>query len=139
MIKEWCKNCLCISLYRFTPIDLVPLQSQFFPPNFSFIFWKRKFWREKIYSSKECIYFANEVFPSPILTILLKYSRIWRVRKFVLEKSSFIFVFDLTVIDLITLESMIQINQIRCHQILISIRYFPLMGLFKSAKKIYVK
>jgi hypothetical protein len=28
----------------------------FFPPNFSFVFWKRKFWREKIY-------FAKVVFP----------------------------------------------------------------------------
>jgi hypothetical protein len=25
----------------------------FFPPNFSLAFWKRKIWREKIYSSKE--------------------------------------------------------------------------------------
>jgi hypothetical protein len=25
----------------------------FFPPNFSFVFWKREIWREKIYSSKE--------------------------------------------------------------------------------------
>jgi hypothetical protein len=42
-------------------MDLVPckvkfslLQSNFFPPNFSFVFWK--FWREKIY-------FAKEAFP----------------------------------------------------------------------------
>jgi hypothetical protein len=33
-------------------IDLIPLQSKFFPPNFSFVFLKRDFWREKIYSSK---------------------------------------------------------------------------------------
>jgi hypothetical protein len=26
---------------------LVLLQSKFFPPNFSFVFWKREFWREK--------------------------------------------------------------------------------------------
>jgi hypothetical protein len=41
-------------------MDLVPLQSKFIPPNFSFVFWKRKFWREKIY-------FAKEVFPIIIL------------------------------------------------------------------------
>jgi hypothetical protein len=26
----------------------------FFPPNLSFVVWKREFWREKNYSSKEC-------------------------------------------------------------------------------------
>jgi hypothetical protein len=35
----------------------------FFPPNFSFVFCKRKIWREKIYSSKEWIYFAKEFLP----------------------------------------------------------------------------
>jgi hypothetical protein len=34
-------------------MDLTPLQSKFFPPNFSFGFWKREIWREKIYSLKE--------------------------------------------------------------------------------------
>jgi hypothetical protein len=30
-------------------LDLVHLQSNFFcPPNFSFVFWKKEFWREKI-------------------------------------------------------------------------------------------
>jgi hypothetical protein len=33
--------------------DLTLLQSIFFPPKFSFVFCKRKIWREKIYSSKE--------------------------------------------------------------------------------------
>jgi hypothetical protein len=32
----------------------------FFPPKFPFPKYKRKFWREKIYSSKEWIYFAKE-------------------------------------------------------------------------------
>jgi hypothetical protein len=31
--------------------NLVHLQSKFFPPNFSSVFWKREIWREKIYSS----------------------------------------------------------------------------------------
>jgi hypothetical protein len=26
----------------------------FFPPNFSFVFWKREFWRENICLAKEC-------------------------------------------------------------------------------------
>ncbi len=33
----------------------------FFPPNFSFVFWKRKFWREKNYFAKEWIYFAKKI------------------------------------------------------------------------------
>jgi hypothetical protein len=28
--------------------DLVPLQSKFFPAKFSFLLWKREFWREKL-------------------------------------------------------------------------------------------
>ncbi len=39
------------------------LQSIFFPLNFSFVFNKRKIWREKICSSKEWIYFAKEFLP----------------------------------------------------------------------------
>jgi hypothetical protein len=34
----------------------------FFPPNFSLVFWKRKIWREKIYSSKEWILLCKGVF-----------------------------------------------------------------------------
>jgi hypothetical protein len=52
--------CLCVGVAL--NMDLVPLQSKiqsfakyiiFFPPNFSFVFWKMEFWRDKMYSSKE--------------------------------------------------------------------------------------
>jgi hypothetical protein len=39
--------------------DLVPLQSNFFPANFSYVFCKRKIWQEKNYLAKEWIYFAK--------------------------------------------------------------------------------
>ncbi len=42
----------CMFLADCAQKDLVPLQSKFFPLNFSFVFWKRKFWREKIYFAK---------------------------------------------------------------------------------------
>jgi hypothetical protein len=34
----------------------------FFPPNFSFVFWKREFWREKIYFAKKVIRFFINIF-----------------------------------------------------------------------------
>ncbi len=34
----------------------VPLQSKFFLSNFSFVFWKKEIWREKIYASIKWIY-----------------------------------------------------------------------------------
>jgi hypothetical protein len=40
-------------------MDLVHLQSNFFPPNFSFVFWKKEFWRENNLLCKEGYPFEN--------------------------------------------------------------------------------
>ncbi len=62
-------SCHFRMLYTSQEMDLTPLQSRihsfakyFFPPNFSLVFWKRKIWREKIYSSKEWILLCKGVF-----------------------------------------------------------------------------
>ncbi len=64
-------------------LDLTYLQSRihsfakyFFPPNFSLVFWKRKIWREKIYSSKEWILLCKWVFSIFFLLFLNAYQKI---------------------------------------------------------------
>jgi hypothetical protein len=38
-------------------LDLVPLQSKFFPAKFFFCIWKMEIWREKIYFAKKVFLF----------------------------------------------------------------------------------
>jgi hypothetical protein len=55
-------------------VKITLLQSKFFPPNFSLVFWKRKIWGEGgsgNYSSIERIYFAKEVFQLEKLSYLI--------------------------------------------------------------------
>jgi hypothetical protein len=40
------------------------LQSKFFPPNFSFVFWKREFWGEKFTLQKSAFTLQKKVFPN---------------------------------------------------------------------------
>jgi hypothetical protein len=43
-------------------MDDVPLPSNFFPPNFSFVFWKTEIWREKINFAKKVFPLRNYIF-----------------------------------------------------------------------------
>ncbi len=53
-------------------VKVTLLPNRFFPANFSFVFWKREFWREKIYLAKEWIYIENKVFPIHIIRFVTK-------------------------------------------------------------------
>jgi hypothetical protein len=65
-------NTNCIDFFNFfhnflwtsllCKVEFTLLQSIFFPPNFSLVFWKREIWREKIYSSKEWNLLCKGVF-----------------------------------------------------------------------------
>jgi hypothetical protein len=61
------------SFYKKKIIGPRSFQNNFFPPNFSFVFWKKVFWREKILFAKKVIrnLFVHFKFSNNLIDIFL--------------------------------------------------------------------